>query len=337
MSKFKKEVKDKKKRRFSFKIFIAFIAFEVVFTAITGPLYLYYGPFVNVKKGFVGAAMTSYKSQFLAKWFLSQSEIDKILAENNNIEEGNTDASDKEISIPKSHDDTIERFDIESDKFKGYLLVVKDPTRVHVGYTSKLGKEGQTVSQIAKDNNAVAAINAGGFTDKSANSTWAGNGGQVLGLIMTGGKVISYDSDENSKTDMIALTKEGRLLVGKYSLKELNNLGAQEAVTFGPALVINGKGTIKSGDGGWGIAPRTVIGQRSDASIMLLVIDGRQVFKSVGATLKEAQDVMIKYGAVNAANLDGGKSTTMYYEGDVINTPSDSLGERSIPTAFIVK
>ena len=281
--------------------------------------------------------MTSYKSQFLAKWFLSQSEIDKILAENNNIEEGNTDASDKEISIPKSHDDTIERFDIESDKFKGYLLVVKDPTRVKVGYTSKLGKEGQTVSQIAKDNNAIAAINAGGFTDKSANSTWAGNGGQVIGLIMTGGKVISYDSDENSKTDMIAINKEGRLLVGKYSLKELTNLGAQEAVTFGPALVINGKGTIKSGDGGWGIAPRTVIGQRNDGSIMFLVIDGRQVFKSVGATLKEAQDVMIKYGAVNAANLDGGKSTTMYYEGDVINTPSDSLGERSIPTAFIVK
>ncbi|MDD7793239.1 phosphodiester glycosidase family protein [Clostridium sp. 'White wine YQ'] len=337
MSENKKEVKGKKKRRFSFKIFIAFIVFEVVFTAITGPFFLYYGPFKNVKKGFVGAAMTSYKSQFLAKWFLSQSEIDKILAENNNIEEGNTDASDKEISIPKSHDDTIERFDIESDKFKGYLLVVKDPTRVHVGYTSKLGVEGQTVSQIAKDNNAIAAINAGGFTDKSANSTWAGNGGQVIGLIMSEGKVISYDADENSKTDMIAINKEGRLLVGKYSLKELTNLGAQEAVTFGPALVINGKGTIKSGDGGWGIAPRTVIGQKNDGSIMLLVIDGRQVFKSVGATLKEAQDVMIKYGAVNAANLDGGKSTTMYYEGDVINTPSDSLGERSIPTAFIVK
>ncbi|MEQ8196681.1 MAG: phosphodiester glycosidase family protein [Clostridiaceae bacterium] len=332
----RKKVENDKKKRFSFKLFIAFIIFEIVFTAVTGPFFLYYGPFENAKKGFVGAAMTSLKSQFLAKWFLSESEINKILADSSNIESGSSDTSSEEISIPKNHDETIERYDIESDKFKGYLLVIKDPTRVHVGYTSKLGREGQTVSQIAKNNNAIAAINAGGFTDKSANSTWAGNGGQVIGLIMSNGKVISYDADETAKTDMIAITKEGRLLVGKYSLKELKDAGAQEGVTFGPALIINGKGTIKSGDGGWGIAPRTVIGQRKDGSIMFLVIDGRQIFKSVGATLKEAQDVMLKYGAVNAANLDGGNSTTMYYEGEVINTPSDSLGERSVPTAFIV-
>ena len=66
----------------------------------------------------------------------------------------------------------------------------------------------------------------------------------------------------------------------------------------------------------------------------MLVIDGRGV-SSLGATLKEAQEVIYKLGAVNAINLDGGKSTTMYYDGEVRNTPSYS--ERTIPTAVIVK
>lgn len=336
MNKDKSKAKSRKKRRkkVSLKTVFAFILFEIVFTAIVGPFFLYYGPFENVKKGFVGSAMTSYKSQFLATWFLSEERINKILAENNNYEEISQDVESKEVEIPKTHDETIERYNIDGgDKFKGYLLIVKDPTRVTVGYSSKLGKEGQTLSQIIEDNDAVAGINAGGF----ANGIDTGTGGQPEGIILKDGNVIFKGIDENQKTDMVAINKDGRLIIGKYSLSELNKLGATEAVSFGPTLVVNGKPTIRSGNGGWGIAPRTVIGQRSDGAMMLLAIDGRQLFGSVGATLKEVQDLMIEYGAVNAANLDGGKSTTMYYEGEVINTPSDALGERSIPTAYIVK
>lgn len=338
MNKNKSKAKARKKKRrkkISLKRVFAFILFEIVFTAIVGPFYLYYGPFENVKKGFVGSAMTSYKSQFLATWFLSEEKINKILAENNNNdEEISQDVESKEVEIPKTHDETIERYDIDGgDKFKGYLLIVKDPTRVKVGHSSKLGKEGQTLSQISEDNDAVAGINAGGF----ANGIDTGTGGQPEGIILKDGNVVFKGIDENHKTDIIAINKDGRLIIGKYSLNELNELGAKEAVTFGPTLVVNGKPTIKNGNGGWGVAPRTAIGQRSDGSIMLLVIDGRQLFGSVGASLKEVQDLMIEYGAVNVANLDGGKSTTMYYEGEVINTPSDALGERSIPTAFIVK
>ncbi|SHH77332.1 phosphodiester glycosidase family protein [Clostridium intestinale] len=341
MNKNKSKAKARKKKRrkkISLKRVFAFILFEIVFTAIVGPFYLYYGPFENVRKGFVGAAMTSYKSQFLATWFLSEEKINKILAENNNYEEISQDVESKEVKIPKTHDETIERYNIDGgDKFKGYLLIVKDPTRVKVGYSSKLGREGQTLSQIIENNDAIAGINAGGFTDGNSTAKWTGTGGQPEGVILNEGNIVFKGADENQKIDMIAINKDGRLIIGKYSINELNELGAKEAVTFGPTLVVNGKPTIRSGDGGWGIAPRTVIGQRSDGSIMLLVIDGRQLFGSVGATLREAQDLMIEYGAINAANLDGGKSTTMYYEGEVINTPSDSLGERSIPTAFIVK
>ena len=68
----------------------------------------------------------------------------------------------------------------------------------------------------------------------------------------------------------------------------------------------------------------------------MLVIDGRQGLQA-GATIKEVQDIMVQEGAYNAINLDGGASTTMYYNGQVLNNPSDKFGERPIPTIFYVK
>ena len=63
---------------------------------------------------------------------------------------------------------------------------------------------------------------------------------------------------------------------------------------------------ITNGDGGWGVGPRTAIGQRKDGTVLLLVIDGRQPGYSVGATLRDLQNILYEEGAVIAANLDGG-------------------------------
>ena len=184
----------------------------------------------------------------------------------------------------------------------------------------------------------MAAINGGGFTDSSSgDSKWTGTGGKPVGVLISNGTVKYNDvNDETTKVDVMAMTKNGVLLVGPHSLSEMNELGVTDAISFGPAIVVNGKGTIKSGDGGWGIAPRTAIGQRKDGSILFMVIDGRQT-SSVGATLKDVQNIMLQYGAINATNLDGGSSSTMYYEGDVINNPCDPLGERSVPSVVYVK
>jgi exopolysaccharide biosynthesis protein len=125
------------------------------------------------------------------------------------------------------------------------------------------------------------------------------------------------------------------LIVGSHSISQLKKLGVKEAVSFGPPLVVNGKPTISRGDGGWGIAPRAAIGQREDGAVLFLVIDGRSL-GSLGATLRDIQDIFIQYKAVNAVNLDGGSSATMYFNGKVINRPSDALGERAVPTVFMV-
>ena len=104
-------------------------------------------------------------------------------------------------------------------------------------------------------------------------------------------------------------------------------------VYYGPFKNVK---TINSGDGGWGMAPRTAIAQRSDGAIILLSVDGREL-SSLGATLKEVQDELYNFGAYNAANLDGGSSSTMFYNDEVISNPCDSLGERSVPSIIYVK
>ena len=218
------------------------------------------------------------------------------------------------------------------------MLIISDPTRLKVGYSSKLGEEGQLTSEIAKANNAIAAINGGAFKDEAEGALWAGTGANPTGIIMTGGKTVFNDiKNENEKREVVALTKAGKLLVGRHSIAEMKKNGVTEALSFGPAMIVNGKKTINSGDGGMGIAPRTAIAQRQDGAIILLVIDGRQV-NSIGATLREVQDILYdEYGAYNATNLDGGSSSTMFYNDEVINSPSDSLGERSIPSIMYIE
>jgi len=323
------------KKTSKWKVILGFIIFQFVFAIITVPLVVFYGPFSNVKKTIVGAAMTTLSHQYIAKIFLSDDEINKIMSENaiETIQQG--------VNILKftnNHDNSVEREDIvESGKFKGYMLIIHDPTRVKVGYSSKLGTEGEMTSQIAKNAGAVAAINGGGFTDKSGTTKWAGTGGIPVGILMSDGKVVYNDiKDENSKNDVMAITKDGALLVGLHSLNEMKKLGVSEAISFGPALIVNGKTTIKSGDGGQGIAPRTAIGQREDGTILMLVIDGRQT-KSLGASLRDVQNIMEKYKAYNASNLDGGSSSTLYYDGEIANNPCDPLGERSVPSVVYVK
>ena len=329
----KRKVKNK---RVSGKNLIMFLLFEFIFTVFTFPFLLLYGPFNNAKSTYVGAAMTSMTHQYLATWFLSDEKINKILG-SNSTETTDETTNASEINIPKVKDNTIEFYELaDNPKFTGYYLVVKDPTRVKVGCTTKLNEEGQTTSQIAENYNAVAAINGGAFVDQSSTSQWTGNGGIPSGIVMSGGKVIHNDLGEGNKTELLAIDKQGVMIVGKYSIDDLKERNIQEALSFGPTLVVNGKMTPMSGDGGWGIAPRTAIGQRQDGAIILLVIDGRGV-GSLGATLKETQEIMYQLGAVNAINLDGGKSTTLYYDEEVRNTPSNSMGERAIPTAIIVK
>ncbi|NRT72723.1 M56 family metallopeptidase [Clostridium beijerinckii] len=271
----------------------------------------------------------------------------------------------QEITDSASDKNSIEEYQIETSNYKGYYLIIKDPTRLKIGYTSKLMTEGEKVSEIAKNNNAVAAITGGGFADVSSDEEIKQKriNGTPLGIAMSNGKLICNPIKEDhqngkkidsnigldEKTDLFAITKDGKLIVGKYSLNDLNNLGAQEALSFGPSVIINEKKIELSEDDKKSILPRSAIGQRKDGAIIMLVIDAIDG-KHRGTSIEEVQDIMYNLGAINATNLAGTGYQTLYYNNEVINKPvslidlnvdtdADSLKPREmkVPTAVIVK
>ena len=329
-------VRKKLGKPFSFKklvkTLITFIIFNIIFSLPVLPFLTFYGPFENVKNTLVGMSMNSSKFQFIAKTFLSEKKLEQIMLENSAVDPTLKGEEIKSLNFGLNHSNKIEVFDIKGEGFSGKMLVVYDPTSIVIGLSSLLPKAGETMSAISEKNKALAGINGGGFMDNG----WVGTGGKPIGFIIQNGKVV-YDQNNNEKErqDTAGFTKEGMLIVGKHSIEQLKSYGIKEAVSFGPPLIVNGKKTIKTGDGGWGIAPRTAIGQRENGETLLLVVDGRNM-NSLGATLKDIQDILFQYGAVNAVNLDGGSSTTMYFNGKVINKPSDRLGQRAIPSAFLV-
>jgi exopolysaccharide biosynthesis protein len=289
---------------------------------------------------FVGTAMSSMHYSWLATTFLSEAQINKILGKGEGSDDGDSTENSNLISIPKTHDNSIQAFKLENNEnFVGHVLMISDPTRIKIGYTSKLNeakKEGEKTSTIAKKNNAVAAVNGGAFSDESNSAQWSANGGIPSGVIISEGKVI-YDDTRETKQGTIAMTKKGELIAGRFTTKELLSKGVTEAVSFNTDILVSGgKKPAKLTQNMPGSPPRTLIGQKQDGTVLLVVLDSKKDNR-IAASLEEAQEVMIKLQCVTATTLDGGKSTTMYYNGDVINTPSNALGERYIPTAVIVK
>ena len=190
---------------------------------------------------------------------------------------------------------------------------------------------------MAKDNDALLAINGGGFDDPNFNS----NGANPLGITISDGKVVT-NKKYNGSGGLIGFTEDNKLVIGKMTVKQAQEMKVRDAVTFGPFLIVNGKSSEVLGNGGWGTAPRTAIGQRKDGIVLFLVIDGRTVTKP-GADMNDLIEIMENYGAYNAANLDGGTSSVLVKnEGDkweIVNDPVDSSGAhrtRFISTGFIL-
>lgn len=304
-----------------------FLVITLIFFLITSPIVVLFGPYGNLKRAVVGAIMRSRHPQYIT-WLFNQQELDQIL--------GTVTTTDSQalFTFKPRTDSTLTLKKIETNRFVGYLLEIPNPKRVEVATAADINEKGDTTSNIAKNNNAVAAINGGGFYDPNG----TGTGRLPYGFIIHNGKyLLGKDVGDEEKVDFVGLTKNGNLISGKYNKRELSQLDVVEGLTFGPPLIINGEKVIKDGDGGWGISPRSAIGQKKDGTILFLVIDGRQPGYSIGATLADSQNILYENGAYIAANLDGGSSSTLYYNGKVVNKPADLLGERMIPTAFIVK
>ncbi len=219
--------------------------------------------------------------------------------------------------------------EITGPGYKGMIMLIDDPSRVYLGVTPYPGTEGLRIKPMLEQYGAVAGINASGFSDHNG----TGTGGQVVGLSCSRGKI---RGDYINYYGSVVLTENNRLVVGNISV--WNDYNIRDGIQFGPVLIADGKKQV-TGSAGYGLQPRTAIGQREDGVIAFLVIDGRDVTHSIGCTVGDMADILTAYGIINAACCDGGSSTVLAYEGEILNRNSasnPSIGRR-LPNAFLVE
>ncbi|MBQ3424060.1 MAG: phosphodiester glycosidase family protein [Clostridia bacterium] len=298
--------------------------------------------------------------KFVPRIYYSESEVDAIVERNSvTVEDEETDTSliviEKPTPTPSpeemaqalvevtpsptpppenliASEEGIEIYDVTGGTFQGYMMVVKDPSRVTVGTCRDrfTREKGLQLKDIAKRYDAIAAINGGGFEDSGG----TGNGGTPVGLVVSEGEV--KHSGETRYDITVGFNKDNIMVIGKAMSKgDAKRKNLRDAITFGPVLILNGEAATVKGSSS-GLNPRTAIGQRADGAVLMLVIDGRQA-SSLGATYADMISVLLEYGAVNAVNMDGGSSSLMYYRGDYLNRGVSLTGSRNMPTAFIVR
>ena len=226
--------------------------------------------------------------------------------------------------------DGIEVHDVSGPMYHGKMLVIYDPSRVMVGTIDNYNHSGAglTLKQLIDKYDGVGGINGGQYEDTNG----MGIGGWPEGIVISEGELRM--GSLGTEYEVYGLTKDNVLVVGRMTAQHALDIGVRDAVSFGPTLIVNGVAANYSGSGG-GLNPRSAIGQREDGAILLLVIEGRKT-SSMGATMADLIDVMLEYGAINAANLDGGMSSAMWYNDEELVSSSSIRVSRQMPTAFVI-
>ena len=307
----------------------------------------------NFKDFFIMTSM--YTDNNLVNSIYDKAEVDSIIKKNTDLD----DVEDIKIDVESNYNVYESKFeeDIlkhdENEKYKiikiegttigadfhyeGYMAIIYDPSLVHVAKSSGAGTfegaYGEILPDISRKNNAVIAINAGGFFDPN----WDSNGGIPHGDVVINGKIDSSFERGLETGGIIGFDKNDKLVLKRMTTEEVKNSNLRDAVDFGPYLIVNGENLFKNVNYySWACA-RTAIGQREDGIVLMLVIDGLQEH-SKGAGYADVAKIMEDYGAINAANLDGGTSTAMTYNHKYINSPWNGYVKtyRWLPNAFVV-
>ena len=330
--------KIRKKKKSNASVLLMGILDMLIFLVITTPIILFFGPYDNTRKTVISTVLAT-RHAYLINDLIPKATLDKLLGIEDASGSEEVAQDMKKINVKYKIGNEVTAYDIHTQRFDGYVLEIKNPLKVKVAMTKYLGKVGQKTSEMAEENNAVAAINGGSFVDKSTDGTlYAGTGSEPGGFVISGGKVVYplSGAKENNIENVIAFSKSGELIVGDHTLAELKKMNVQEAMCFRkPNIIINGARQIKNKTED-GLNPRTAVGQKEDGTVIFLVIDGRKITEP-GASLYDVQEIMMNRGAINAGALDGGYSSTMYYKGDLLNSPNAWNGERSVATAFYVE
>ena len=327
------------------------------------------GPSEAARDLFITTIMETGQLKFVANIICTPEEIDRIVNANG-MKDIDSDVDKSMIVIGESAKEQepsqeaeaqqkpAEFFDangirvdeISGRTFMAKMMVIKDPSKVVVGSTYPWTEYGKELDKVVAEAGGIAGVNGGLY--QSVKNT----GGYPLGVVVQNGEITYNSPSGMNGLYMIGLNENNILIIKNLegmSADDFTNYVATEkirdAVAFQDeasdadnhfvSLIINGESRQLQGQGS-GANPRTAIGQRADGAILLLVTDGRGTSGHLGATASDLIGIMQEYGAVNAANLDGGSSSSMVCNGEYLMSSVTFYYQNSswrLPTAFVVK
>ena len=235
------------------------------------------------------------------------------------------------IAIHDGKHSTIKVYTLNEAGYRGYMAKI----RPHTSDALKLAladdsivSNGETTNKAAERTGAILAINAGGFMPVE--------GGKImpLGTTVVDGEIKIFSNDP--KLSFVGFNTNGHLVGGKYeSAEDIKKDNILQGSSFRPTLLQNGEKVELTSDLAKEKHPRTIIGNFSNGELLFIVIDGRNKGWSNGVTLEEVQDKLLSFKVKDAFNLDGGGSSTFYFDGEILNKPSDGR-ERKVTSNLII-
>lgn len=306
------------------------------------------GPSKMARQLFVTTFLETGQMKFIVNWFLSEEEIQEVV-NSNSLKEMKEEIDTELITVKDNKKENIEIEKVSGKTFFGTMMIINDPSTISLATTYPWGEYGKELESLVKDSNSIAGIN-GGLYVSSGNT-----GGRPLGVAVSNGEIqqinagiaglhlIGFDNKNILRIINLAGMSDAKIreLIKTEGIRDA--VGFQEETSdknnHFVKLIINSEKRELNGLGS-GANPRTAIGQRKDGSVLFLVTDGRGANGHLGATAADLIDIMEEYGAVNAANIDGGSSSTMYYKDKYLMTSVTFYYSNSswrLPTAFVVK
>lgn len=217
---------------------------------------------------------------------------------------------------------------IREDWFRGVLILGKDPSRLSCAASAWSGTAGQTAGEIARANDALVALTASGFSDS------APEGAEQAGASMCGG--VSCGEHLPTGYKRLELRSDDRLYI--VDAPTDFHPDCTDAAEWTPALIVDGQIVVTKEDHYNARNPRCCLGQAKDGTVLMLCIEGRYL-DSLGATAPECAEILARYGAYQAMNLDGGSSAICWYQGEPITRSADPDRPegRLLPNCWIYK
>ena len=250
-------------------------------------------------------------------------------------EETDMNEYEKAILTKSDGNENYKLINLKVDGMAAYLAVIYDPSKIQLVHAKKFNTANssgaETIMSMCKRYGGTVCVNGGKFVDYGVGSD------TPVGYLIDDGKVIwPTDGKDTTKGKIIGFTKEGKLKLLETTAKvAIEEEGIVDALQFGPFLIQDGKEiTLKDYDiGGYMRASRVAIAQRADGIVLFLVADG---VHGSGATIKSMVKTLLQYGAYTAANLDGGASSQLVINNNLINKPVNIYGQSMAPGRKVV-